>query len=93
LAHQGPPEPDLSKDAAYRAFVRRRRMLNQRLDDTRARLESWIEENDSPASNHDIALLEGLLAASRQALQELIEMDDEFMTYLIKARQGDQPKE
>jgi hypothetical protein len=76
-----------TSDPAFGHFVRRRQRLNERLDVTRAQIDSWIAEHaDTSPSMVALATLEALLAARRDALAEVIALDEEFMLHLIELR-------
>jgi hypothetical protein len=75
------------QDSAFARFVRRRRRLNERLDETRGQIDAWIAEHEGKApSMIALATLEALLQTRRDALAALIALDDEFMSHLIELR-------
>jgi hypothetical protein len=76
-----------SQDSAFAHFVRRRRRLNERLDETRGQIDAWIAEHENQTPTMvDLATLEALLQTRRDALAALVALDDEFMSHLIELR-------
>ncbi|HLG12303.1 MAG TPA: hypothetical protein VI876_11150 [Dehalococcoidia bacterium] len=80
-------------DPKFAQFLRRRERLNARLDATRAQFDTWLVEHTSGAGPSIVALatLEALLKTRRDALAELVALDDEFMEHLIELRTGVRP--
>jgi hypothetical protein len=77
----------VSPDPEFVQFVRRRQRLNERLDASRAQLDAWLAEHLSEVpSMVQLATLEALLTTRRDALAELIALDDDFMLHLIELK-------
>jgi hypothetical protein len=78
-----------SYDTEFAQFVRRRARLNERLDSTRAQIDAWIEEHQGESPNMvALATLEVLLKTRRDALAELVRLDDAFVDHLIALKGG-----
>jgi hypothetical protein len=76
-----------TNDPEFARFVRRRLRLNERLDSTKQQIDAWISEHEAnPPSMIALAKLEGLLKTRRDALADLVALDDEFMAHLIELR-------
>jgi hypothetical protein len=81
-------EANQERDAMFASFAQKRRDLNQQLDESRQALDVWFERQRLPAPMTALANLEVLLKKRRDLLEELVQLDDEFMLYLIKVRNG-----
>ena len=68
------------------SFSSKRASLNQRIDESRREIDDWFEGQPQPAPVHALAHLEALLKASRDLLQELVALDDNFVTLLLEQR-------
>ena len=74
-------------ETEFARFTRRREVLNQRLDATRAELDAWIAENaGQSAATAGLAYLEGLLATRSRIFQELKDLDDSLVDFLLRLR-------
>ena len=77
------PEPPYLPADVLGAFVRRRKKLNECLDETRVAIDRWLERQPMPPPLSALATLEVLLTERRDRLAELIALDDELMLLLI----------
>lgn len=74
----------LQGDEAFERFVQKRSRLNAQLDDDKARIDAWLQENlDSDVNVVQLGILEGLLKTRSDRLQELLELDESFMAHLV----------
>jgi hypothetical protein len=75
----------LQETEEYRRFVQRRAFLNTRLAETGADVDAWIQTHEGvqPALSQ-LGLLEGLLSERRNLLRELADLDDDFVTYMLR---------
>ena len=78
------PEPPFLPADVLGAFVRRRKKLNECLDETRVAIDTWLERQPMPPPLAALASLEVLLTERRDCLAELIALDDELMLLLIR---------
>ena len=69
-------------------FIEQRRELNERLDATRVQIDHWITAYEFPSPIMQIAVLEGMLIERRDLLQDLAKLDDAFIDYLLRSREG-----
>jgi hypothetical protein len=67
-------------------FRRRRGRLNQALTDTRHDVDEWLTGHPNNGSISELNQLAMLLAERRELLQELIDVDDRFIDYLVASR-------
>jgi hypothetical protein len=84
MASEGTRSQEISQNSHFASFIRRRKTLNEKLDQTRVRLDNWLEEESNDLTPSSVAMLEGLLTARREALQDLIDLDDEFITFILE---------
>ena len=74
----------------FERFAVSRDRINERLVTTRGQVDDCVasirSQGEDPAVA-ELALLEGLLATRRDALAELIELDEKFMDYLLARKQ------
>jgi hypothetical protein len=73
-------------DEIFGNFVRRRKALNDDLDQAKRAIDNWFDRQPMPAPIAALANLEVLLKTRRDLLDELVHLDDDFMTHLIKIR-------
>jgi hypothetical protein len=79
------------RDEVFESFIRKRKSLNEGLDQSRKALDLWFERQPLPAPMHALANLEVILKTRRDLLAKLVILDDEFMLHLIQMRaQGSQ---
>lgn len=79
-------EGESREEEAFSSFARRRQSLNQSLEESRRAIDSWFERQPLPPPISALANLEVLLKTRRDLLEQLINLDDEFMIYLIQIR-------
>lgn len=71
------------------SFARARQRLIEKLDEQRGDLDSWLEEHVGPAkglSMRDLANLAALVQLRRDALMELVELDDAMLQRILDRR-------
>jgi hypothetical protein len=68
-------------------FAERRQQLNSRLDETRDKIDQMVAAYQSDSPIVEIAALEGVLIERRDILKELATLDDNFIGYLLLARE------
>jgi hypothetical protein len=77
----------MQNDVEFARFVRRREVLSERLDMTRADLDAWIQRHaELVPSAAELAQLEGLLAIRTDLFGRLKELDEGLMEYLLRLR-------
>jgi hypothetical protein len=74
------------RDEVFGSFIRKRKSLNESLDESRKAIDSWFDRQPLPAPMHALANLEVILKTRRDLLAELVVLDDEFMLHLIQMR-------
>jgi hypothetical protein len=73
----------------FAAFLKRRRYLNERLDETRARIDAWFDKHmGTEPEILDLAALEGLLNERRKVFEEFIAAHEAFMEAAIRSRRA-----
>jgi hypothetical protein len=78
---------EVQRSPEFVRFIERRRRLNERLQASVVRVDTWIEAHQTrEATINDLMMLEGILQERRDDLAELSKLDDEFMTYLLSLR-------
>jgi hypothetical protein len=75
-------------DPTLGRFVKRRDRLNQRLEDSRLGINEWLAHQTMPTSLPALARLEALIARQRDLHSELAAVEDDFIHYLLRVRQG-----
>jgi hypothetical protein len=72
----------------FQTFIDGRNRLNEQLDRLRADVDHWLAQNndDEDPSIGGIAKLAGLLETRRNLLNELAQLDDNFVKYLLQLR-------
>jgi hypothetical protein len=75
-------------DPTLGRFVRRRDQLNHRLEESRLGINEWLAHQTMPTSLPAVARLEALIARQRDLHSELAALEDDFMHYLLRVRQG-----
>lgn len=72
----------------FQTFTEGRNRLNEQLDRLRADVDRWLDESgeDDEPSIAGIAKLAGLLETRRNLLNELAQLDDNFLKYLLQLR-------
>jgi hypothetical protein len=74
----------LDADPVFSRFLERRERLLNHLDSSRVQFDDWIERHRTlSASIADLAHFEGLLAERRNALDELLKLDDSLLDHLV----------
>ena len=66
-----------------RRFIRRREVLQARLDNARAGLDRWLSEHPETTSMGDLALLQGLLTTRKTLFEELLKLDDDWLEAVL----------
>ena len=69
----------------FRSFARRQ-ALNENLNNARRANDEWLERQPLPPPLTALAQLEVLLKNRRNLLEQLVELDDRFMTDLLNLR-------
>jgi hypothetical protein len=76
---------EIARSPEFEQFVRRRRLLNDKLAESGARVDDWINEHERKApAMIDLAYFQGLLEQRRTLLTDLASLDDSFVTYLLQ---------
>jgi hypothetical protein len=78
----------LYSDPVSSRFVKKRDQLNRSLEESRLSINEWLAHQIMPTSLLAIARLEGLIARQRELHAELLMLEDDFMHYLLAARQS-----
>jgi hypothetical protein len=78
------------REDLFANFARKRKSLNESIDEAGKAIDRWFEHQPLPPNMVALANLEVLLKTRRDLLQELINLDDEFMVHLLMLR-GEQP--
>jgi hypothetical protein len=72
--------------ARLETFASRRNALNAKLTETGREIDVWFARQPIPVPMTELAQLEVLLKTRRDLLQELADLDDGFMDYLVGTR-------
>jgi len=67
-------------------FVKREKLIGDLQCTARKVNDWWAERQNTEATLHELALLEGLLSERKTLLERMIRLDDEMLGRLVKAR-------
>ena len=67
-------------------FARRARLITE-LQTTARKINAWwAERENSDPSLQDLAMLEGMLAQRKTLLERMMQLDDDMLSELVRAR-------